>query len=279
MASNISAPVVQGVFALEVTVTVLAFLLTLLTTTLALLLFLRRSSRHRSNRTSPKGTFAFLFPGALCLTIAQAATAASVALQANSPSPISITHAFSLHHTGSNNKNASRTSTNLSFLSAFASILSTTSLNGAVWLHASHATSNGLAVGQPSRLSIAANTLLLSSMLGTGFASWGLAIAAEKPHERYGSVLQNDTTTAILYTVFRACVVGASASVSVEAVRRFVQVKKHSSRDVSSLLSFSPPPSKFRPPQPASARVFHSLTTWIVYPEIYRPPNAPSSRA
>lgn len=233
MASNISPPAVQGVFALHVIVTVLAFLLTLLITTLAILLFLRRSSRHRSNRTSPKGTFAFLFPGALCLAIAQAATAASVAQQANNSSPASITHAFSLHYPGSNNaSSASTTSINLSFLNAFAFILSTVSLNGAVWLHASHATSNGLAVGQPSRLSIAGNTFLLAAMLGTGFASWGLTIAADTPNERYGNVLQDDTTSAILYTVFRACVVGSSISVSIEAIRRFVQVKNHSPRDV-----------------------------------------------
>lgn len=224
---------VRGVFALQVVVAVLAFLLTLVITYLAITLFTHRASRHRSNRTSPKGTLAFLLLGILCLAIAQAATAASVALQTDTSSPISITHAFSLHYDTTNpNSSPSTTSTNLSFLNAVAFIPSTVALNGAVWLHSSHATSNGLAVGQPSWLSIALNTLLLTAMLGTGFASFGLAASSYTPASRYGTVLQDDRAARITYTVFRACVVGASISVSTEAIRRFKQVKNNSSRDV-----------------------------------------------
>jgi hypothetical protein len=174
-----SPAAVRAVFALQVVVTVLAFLVFLIVASLAALLFLRRRSRHASRKTSPKGTFAFLSIGVLCLAIAQAATAASVALQTTSSSPASITHAFSLHYKGNSSNSAgeaSTTSVNLSFLNAFAFIISTVCLNGAVWLHSSHATANGLAVGQPSRLSIVGNTLLLLVMTATGFASWGLAV-------------------------------------------------------------------------------------------------------
>lgn len=234
---------VRGVFALQVAVTVLAFLLTLVVCSLAAILFIRRGSRHRSRRTSPRGTFAFLFPGIFCLAIAQAANAARVALQANSSSPASITHAFSLYYQGSSssdtNSEASSSSVNLSFLNAFAFIISTICLNGAVWLHSSHATANGLAVGQPSRISIVGNVLLLLLMAGTGFASWGLAMSSYTANAPYGNVLQSDVPSRATYTTFRACVVGASISVSIEAIRRFKQVKNHSSRNVCPCLPFT----------------------------------------
>jgi hypothetical protein len=226
---------VRAVFALQVVVTVLAFLVFLIVASLAALLFVRRRSRQASRKTSPKGTLAFLSIGVLCLAIAQGATAASVALQTNSSSPASVTHAFSLHYQGSSSDSAgeaSTTSVNLSFLNAFAFIISTVCLNGAVWLHSSHATANGLAVGQPSRLSIIGNTLLLLVMTATGLASWGLAMSSYTANERYGNVLQDDLLSRVVYTVFRACVVGSTISVAIEAIRRFVQVKNHSSRDV-----------------------------------------------
>jgi len=234
-----SAPAsVQAVFALQVVVAGLAFLVFVITAGLATLLFLRRRSRHSQGKTSPRGTFAFLSIGVLCLAIAQAATAASVAQQTNSSSPASITHAFSLHYRGSSSNSPAETSTtsvNLSFLNAFAFIISTVCLNGATWLHASHATSNGLAVGQPSRIDIIGNTLLLLLMTVTGFASWGLAMSSNTADQRYGNVLQNDLPSRAVYTVFRACVVVSTISVSVESIRRYLQIKNHSARDVSAL--------------------------------------------
>ncbi|CAI6341977.1 unnamed protein product [Periconia digitata] len=203
---------------------------------LATLLLLHRSARHKSNKTSPKGTLLFLSAGILCLAIAQASTSASVALQTDSSTPATITHAFSLHYRGSFNTapaQSSTTSVSLSFLNAFAFIVETVCLNGAVWLHSSHATANGLAVGQPSRVSVIGNSLLLVVMAGTGFASWGLGMSADTPSERYGSVLQDHVPSRVVYTVFRACVVVATASVAGEAWRRFAQVKAHSSRQAS----------------------------------------------
>jgi hypothetical protein len=234
-----SAPAsVQALFALEVVVVVLAFLVFIITAGLATLLFLRRRSRHSQGKTSPRGTFAFLSIGVLCLAIAQAATAASVAQQTNSSSPTSITHAFSLYYRGSSSNSPGETSTtsvNLSFLNAFAFIISTVCLNGATWLHASHATSNGLAVGQPSRIDIIGNTLLLLLMTVTGFASWGLAMSSYTADQRYGNVLQDDLPSRAVYTVFRACVVVSTISVSVESIRRYLQIKNHSARNVSAL--------------------------------------------
>lgn len=231
-----SAPTsVRAVFALQVVVAVLAFFVFLIVASLAAILFIRRRSRHASRKTSPKGTFAFLSIGALCLAIAQAATAASVAQQTDSSSPASITHAFSLYYPGSSSNpagEASKASVNLSFLNAFAFIIFTVCLNGAVWLHSSHATANGLAVGQPGRISIVGNTLLLLLMTATGFASWGLAMSSYTADQRYGNVLQDDLPSRAVYTAFRACVVVSTISVAIEAIRRFVQVKHHSSRDV-----------------------------------------------
>ena len=241
MSLTSTTPAVRGVFALQVVVTVLAFLLTLVVSSLAAIRFIRRRLRRRSRKTSPKGTFAFLFAGILCLAIAQAATAARIAQQTKSSSPASITHAFTLYYPGSSssdsNTEASSTSVNLSFLNAFAFIISTICLNGAVWLHSSHATSNGLAVGQPSRISIIGNALLLLLMAATGFASWGLAMSSQTANAPYGNVLQNNLSSRATYTAFRACVVAASVSVAIEAIRRFKQVKNHSSRDVSRPLS------------------------------------------
>jgi hypothetical protein len=51
-------------------------------------------------------------------------------------------------------------------------------------------------------------------------------------NERYGNFLQDDLPSRAVYTVFRAYVVGSRISVAIEAIRRFVQMKKHSSRDV-----------------------------------------------
>jgi hypothetical protein len=227
---------VQAVFALQVVVAILAFLVFVITAGLAALLFLRRRSRNSQGKTSPRGTFAFLSVGVLCLAIAQAATAASVAQQTNSSTPASITHAFSLHYRGSSSNSPGETSTtsvNLSFLNAFAFIVSTVCLNGAVWLHASHATSSGLAVGQPSRIDIIGNTILLLLMTATGFASWGLAMSSYTANQRYGNVLQDDLPSRTVYTVFRACVVVSTVSVAIESIRRYVQIKNHSSRNVS----------------------------------------------
>lgn len=235
MSLTSSPAAVQAVFALQVVVAVLAFLVFMITAGLTALLFLRRHSRHSQGKTSPRGTFAFLSVGVLCLAIAQAATAASVAQQTNSSSPASITHAFSLHYRGSSSNSsgeASTTSVNLSFLNAFAFIISTVCLNGATWLHSSHATANGLKVGQPSRLSIAGNTLLLLLMTATGFASWGLGMSSYTANQRYGNVLQDDLPSRAVYTVFRACVVVSTISVAIESVRRYVQIKNHSSRNV-----------------------------------------------
>ena len=234
-----SAPAsVQAIFALQVVVTALAFLVFVITAGLAALLFLRRRSRHSQGKTSPRGTFAFLSVGILCLAIAQAATAASVAQQTNSSSPASITHAFSFHYRGTSSNSPGETSTtsvNLSFLNAFAFIISTVCLNGATWLHASHASSNGLAVGQPSRIDIIGNTLLLLLMTATGFASWGLGMSSYTANQRYGNVLQDDLPSRAVYTVFRACVVVSTISVSVESIRRYLQIKNHSARDVGLL--------------------------------------------
>ena len=241
MSLTSTTPAVRGVFALQVVVTVLAFLLTLVVSSLAAILFIRRRLRRRSRKTSPRGTFAFLFAGILCLAIAQAATAARIAQQTKSSSPASITHAFTLYYHGSSssdsNTEASSIAVNISFLNAFAFIISTICLNGAVWLHSSHATSNGLAVGQPSRISIIGNALLLLLMAATGFASWGLAMSSQTANAPYGNVLQNNLSSRATYTAFRACVVAASVSVAIEAIRRFKQVRNHSSRDVSRPLS------------------------------------------
>lgn len=236
MSLTTSPETVKAVFALQVVVAVLAFLVFIITAGLAALLFLRRRSRHSQGKTSPRGTFAFLSVGVLCLAIAQAATAASVAQQTNSSSPASITHAFSLHYRGSSSNSPGETSTtsvNLSFLNAFAFIISTVCLNGAVWLHASHATSNGLGVGQPSRIDIIGNTILLLLMTATGFASWGLAMSSYTADQRYGNVLQDDLPSRAVYTVFRACVVVSTISVAIESIRRYVQIKNHGSRNVS----------------------------------------------
>ncbi|GAB7333163.1 hypothetical protein MBLNU13_g04824t1 [Cladosporium sp. NU13] len=195
MSLTSSPAAVRAVFALQVVVAILAFIVFTITAGLATLLFLHRRSRYSQGKTSPRGTFAFLGVGVLCLAIAQAATAANVAQQTNSSSPASITHAFSLHYRGSSSNSpgdASTTSVNLSFLNAFAFIISTVCLNGATWLHSSHATANGLKVGQPSRPSIAGNTLLLLLMTATGFASWGLGMSSYTADQRYGNVLQND---------------------------------------------------------------------------------------
>lgn len=80
-------------------------------------------------------------------------------------------------------------------------------------------------------------------------------------NQRYGNVLQDDLPSRAVYTVFRACVVVATISVAVESIRRYVQIKNHSSRNVSAITLHT---------NPAEPPLTH---------EICRHPNGPSSPA
>ncbi|CAJ2511057.1 Uu.00g066820.m01.CDS01 [Anthostomella pinea] len=70
----------------------------------------------------------------------------------------------------------------LSFATALSTILFTTAINGAVWIHWSHVLNNGVRIGSPGTKSKLWNALILLAILGTGLAAWGRAMKiSERP--------------------------------------------------------------------------------------------------
>lgn len=238
----------KGAFALDVLTAGLAFIICVTATILAsrkqTYRSVSRASSSKSVRgTSPKGTYAFLIPGALFLAVAYSVASANVALSYNNNKLVPITEAYSLKypHRTSLIKTATGAEVGLSFAKGITNIFATIMLNGAVWLHSSHVTSNGTGIGEPSFLSIIWNTVILLAMAGTGLASWGEALAVRSSSEGYSTVLDNDTVSRALYITFRCCVIVASVSVSVEAIKRYRQVNASGLPGVSSVQDLADP--------------------------------------
>ncbi|PPJ52655.1 hypothetical protein CBER1_10865 [Cercospora berteroae] len=250
---------VQGIFALDIVTASLAFICLLVSILLTVRAFELRSRNRNYDRVSqatprhsPLGTFAFLLPGLALLCLAYSVVAATTALQHDGSSPIDITPAYGYDYpAASESSQASRVTSRLSFVHAFALILYSTLLTAAVWLHSSHVTSNGLGVGAPSLGDWIWNMFILAAILGTGLASWGQAISVRDAAQGYGSVMQADSSSRALYVAFRCTVIAASTSVSVEVAKKYRKVNAN-----------GPPSSSGRP---ILARlVFYAVPIWAL---------------
>ena len=228
---------VHGVFALDVVTAALALVVCITSVFLASRKKTYRSPKGSGSRrgTSPKGTFSFLIPGVLFLSVAYALTSASVVLAYDDDQAIAITKAYTYLYSDSRNLSSSSTMTmvGLSFANGFCTMFSAILLTGAVWLHSSHVTSNGTDIGKPSTLSYIWNIFMLVVMSGTGLASWGRALSVRASGENYPTVLGDNVTSRALYITFRCCVIVASISVSVEAIKRYREVSANGVPGVS----------------------------------------------
>jgi len=127
----------------------------------------------------------------------------------------------------------------LSFTAQIAEIIFTLCLTGAVWIHSSHITNNGTGLAQPSRRSKIWNTFILLSILGTGIAAWGLGLDPDESKQvfqspfSYTTAVHDDQAVRIVYIVFRAVVIFASGSVSIEVLRKWINLKNNGRPGVS----------------------------------------------
>ncbi|KAI0025420.1 hypothetical protein F4780DRAFT_791066, partial [Xylariomycetidae sp. FL0641] len=241
-----SSPPFQAVFALDVATAGLAALLAALAAAPTLTQVARRRRRRlttgggggggRPPLKTPLGTYLFLFPAVACFFLAYALRFASDLLQTRS-GPRDLRGGGDLGLRGRPaSAHAGPGVAALSYAAAFAAIFFTFTLNGGVWLHASHVLSNGKRdAGAPGTFSKVWNSLVLAAIAGTGLAAWGRALAADRggSNNEYGRVVEHERGVRILYAVYRAVVVGATLSVAAQTLARFLDVRRSCAKDIS----------------------------------------------
>lgn len=233
----------QAVFALDLCTAVIALTLFCLA---AIPTFGRLKERRLSlptkstnNGTPLKttlGTYLFLFPALFCLFAAYTFQFIQDLLLTSGD--IQYNGNLGLKARLSADNTAYPTSTSvLSFATALALIFTTILLNGGVWIHSNHVTSNGTGVSGPSTTSKIINTIELLLMLTLGVAAWGrgMYIRSTLPDgsNTWSNTVQVDQVARALYTAFRCVVIAASLSVSFEVLKRYTFIKNNSSKNVS----------------------------------------------
>ncbi|CAD0026106.1 unnamed protein product [Aureobasidium pullulans] len=199
-----SIPPIKAIFALNVTVAILATFFFVVALLLVVTKLGKNPGGHaRIDSDAPlKNTLAtqiFLSNESVEVTIGYSYTGSSV-----SPLVSGASHAQVI--------------AGLSFTAQIAEIIFTLCLTGAVWIHSSHITNNGTGLAQPSRQSKVWNTFILLSILGTGIAAWGLGLDPEESKQVFQSpfsfttAVRDDQAVRIVYIVFRAVVIFASGS-------------------------------------------------------------------
>ncbi|TIA11585.1 hypothetical protein D6C80_07394 [Aureobasidium pullulans] len=237
-----SIPPIKAIFALDVTVAILATFFFVV----ALLLVVTKLGKNPGGHARIdsdallKNTLAtqiFLVPGTFFLALKYAVVSATVALQIQSNESVEVTTGYS--YTGSNvsplvsGASHAQVIAGLSFTAQIAEIIFTLCLTGAVWIHSSHITNNGTGLAQPSRRSKIWNTSILLSILGTGIAAWGLGLDPEESKQvfqspfSYTTAVRDDQAVRIVYIVFRVVVIFASGSVSIEVLRKWINLKNN----------------------------------------------------
>lgn len=256
----------QAIFALDIITAAIALTLLGLATRPTLKRIKARKFTVRNKDTgSPLkttlGTYLFLYPALFFLFIAYLFRFINDLLKTSGPG-IDYDGDLQLHgrRPTQNDTGYDYSIAVLSFAADMASIFYTTLLNGGVWIYANHVTSNGTNLARQDWKSKIWNTFIMFSILGTGLAAWGLAIAARRHADWYSAMVESDHTTRIVHIVYRAVVVAASLSVSVEVLRRYAFVRKLSSKSVCfcnrplSQDSFTDPSTDQRAPSPGSLR-------------------------
>lgn len=243
-----SIPPIEAIFALDVTVAILATFFFVVALLLVVTKLGKNPGGHaRIDSDAPlKNTLAtqiFLVPGTFFLALKYAVVSATVALQIQSNESVEVTIGYS--YTGSNvsplvsGASHAQVIAGLSFTAQIAEIIFTLCLTGAVWIHSSHITNNGTGLAQPSRRSKIWNTFILLSILGTGIAAWGLGLDPEQSKQvfqspfSYTTAVRDDQAVRIVYIVFRAVVIFASGSVSIEVLRKWINLKNNGKPGVS----------------------------------------------
>ncbi len=136
-------------------------------------------------------------------------TLAVVALQANSGSPASVTSVYSYPYAIEEPTNG-YTISNLTFTQQLATVLSTTFLTAAVWLHSNNLTTNGTKVNSAGTLSRIWNALILTAILAFDLATWGQGLSVRQSSQdslTYPSTIISDRITRILYIILRRVVI------------------------------------------------------------------------
>lgn len=235
---------IKAIFSLDVIVSAVALILTITSVVLALARHKRRKNQYHGLTDSVsaplKSTLAthfFLIPSLLFLCIEYACLAAIVVLQLNLSASTTITTGYEYKVPFANTRSTG-TIDGLSYTQQFSAIVFTTCLNGAVWLHSSHVTSNGTGIGRPSKTSKAWNTFILLCIIGTGFGAWGQGISLEGTDTlTYASAVQMDRVTRALHVTFRCIVVLSSLSVAIEVARKWTELNKNGTPGVSFFIS------------------------------------------
>lgn len=234
-------PSTQAIFALDIVTSATALVLLGLATRPALRRIKARKFSVRSKDTgSPLkttlGTYLFLYPALCCLFLAYLFRFV-IDLLKTSGEGVDYGGNLGLHgrRPALDGSGYDYSIAVLSFAAMMASIFYSTLLNGGVWIYSNHVTSNGSNLSRPDWKSKLWNSFIMLCILGTGLAAWGLAIASRGHADSYSSVVHSDNATMIVHIVYRAVVVAASLSVSVEMLRRYVFIRKHSSKSVRPL--------------------------------------------
>ncbi|GAB7358830.1 hypothetical protein MBLNU230_g4053t1 [Neophaeotheca triangularis] len=233
----------QAVFALDVSTAGIALILLGLA---SLPTFKRLKERRlsmptkRSGSDTPLkttlGTYLFLWPALFCLAAAYTFQFVTDLLQSSGSIQYNGDLQLKARFPVENNSYGYSTSV-LSFATSLALIFTTILLNGGVWIHSNHVTSNGTGVNGPGTMSKIVNTLELLLMLAIGLAAWGRGMyvrdSLQEGSRTWSDAVDNDLPARALYTAFRCVVIAASISVSIEVLRRYAFVKNNSSKNSS----------------------------------------------
>lgn len=234
----------KAVFALDICTAVIALGLLLLATKptfkrlKARQLSTPRKSSDASGSASPLktslGTYLFLYPALLCFFLAYLAQIVSDVLRTSGTIDygdnlqLSGRRPFSISGSGSREAIAA-----LSFLTALATIFFTTLLNGGVWIHSDHVTSNGTGLGKPTLKSKIWNTFILLCILISGVAAWGRGLAVQDTSSStvltWTNAVHYDNPARIIYVVHQCIVILASLSVSVQVLRDYFTTNTNAS--------------------------------------------------
>ncbi|KAK5163352.1 uncharacterized protein LTR77_010725 [Saxophila tyrrhenica] len=227
----------QAVFALDLITSAIALaFLALATKPTFVRIKRRRFSTPGRDRGAPLkttlGTYLFLYPGLFCFFLAYTLTWVADLLK--SSGSINYNGEMQLHgRFPVSNTSFQRSSAILSWTVALASIFFTALINGGVWIYSSHLLANGTFKKSPSTISRIWNTFIISAILATGLAAWGLGMSHRSSGTTWSDAVYDNSTTRALFVAYRAVVIGASLSVSFETLWNYFDVNSNSSKDSS----------------------------------------------
>lgn len=229
----------QAAFALDVVTAGVALILLALATrpTLKRIKARRFSMRSKDRPTPLKtslGTYLFLWPGLFFLFTAY--TFKSVADLLKTSGTIEYGEGLALH--GNHPFNGGRyeySTAILSLVSALFSIFVNVLINGGVWIYSTHTLANGTGRQAPSLKSKIYNTFIMLAILGTGLAAWAYGVDVRHRTATWSATVHNNQTTRDLWLVYRAVVLAASLSVSLQVLSELRECNTNSRRDVSAV--------------------------------------------